>query len=126
METKIFKCETDGKVIEVIKDGEGELICDGKPMTEVLPGTVDASSEKHVPVIEKDGNKVTVTIGTLIHPMEESHHIEWIAIETKEGNQRKFLKPGDEPKAVFMLSDTDEIVAATEFCNLHGLWKAQA
>lgn len=124
METKIFKCAICGKIVEVIKDSQSQLVCCGQPMKEVIPGTIDASAEKHVPVVQREGNKITVTVGTLTHPMEEVHYIEWIAIQTKEGTQRKFLKPGEEPKAVFVLSDTDEFVSATENCNLHGLWKA--
>ncbi len=124
METKIFKSGECGKMVEVIKDSPNPLVCCGQPMTEMIPGTVEASSEKHLPVVEIDGNIVTVTVGSLIHPMEESHHIEWISIETKEGTQRKMLKPGEEPKAVFALTDTDEFISATESCNLHGLWKA--
>ncbi len=124
METKFFKCEICGKIVEVIKDTPGQLVCCGKPMTELIPGTTDGAVEKHVPVVEIEGNTVTVKIGSVQHPMEDVHYIEWIAIETKEGSQRKILKPGDEPKAVFVLSDTDEFVSAKEYCNLHGLWKA--
>lgn len=124
METKIFKCGTCGKTVEVLKDSPSQLVCCGQPMNEMIPGTVEASAEKHIPVVEIDGSTITVTVGSVLHPMEESHHIEWIAIETKEGTQRKFLKPGDEPKAVFALSETDEFISATESCNLHGLWKA--
>lgn len=121
---KIYKCEFCGRMVEVIKDSTSELVCCGHPMKEMIPGTVDASVEKHVPVVEIDGKTITVTVGALKHPMEEEHHIEWIAIETKEGSQRKMLEPGDEPKAVFVLSDTDEFISATESCNIHGLWKA--
>lgn len=124
METKIFKSKECGKMVEIIKDSSNPLVCCGQPMIEMVPGTVEASSEKHLPVVQIDGNIVTVTVGSLIHPMEEAHHIEWISIETKEGNQRKMLKPGEEPKAVFALTDTDEFISATESCNLHGLWKA--
>ncbi len=124
METKIFKSKECGKMVEIIKDSSNPLVCCGQPMVEMVPGTVEASSEKHLPVVQIDGNIVTVTVGSLIHPMEEVHHIEWISIETKEGSQRKMLKPGEEPKAVFALTDTDEFISATESCNLHGLWKA--
>ena len=95
-------------------------------MQEIIPGTTDAAQEKHVPVIQKEGNKVTVTVGEVEHPMLEEHYIQWISIETKEGNQRKILKPGEAPTAVFMLTESDELIAAYEYCNLHGLWKAEA
>ena len=84
------------------------------------------SAGKHVPVIRQDGRKVTVTVGEVEHPMLEEHYIQWISIETKEGNQRKILKPGEAPKAEFMLTENDELIAAYEYCNLHGLWKAEA
>lgn len=79
---------------------------------------------KHVPVVEKDGNKVTVKVGSVTHPMLEEHHIAFIAIETKQGSQIKYLKAGEAPEAVFAIADGDEFVAAYEYCNLHGLWKA--
>lgn len=123
METKIFKCGTCGKMAEVLRDSDSPLVCCGKPMTEMVPGTTDGAVEKHVPVVEIDGKTVVVKVGSVTHPMEEAHHIEWISIETKEGSQRKWLKPGDKPEAVFVLSDSDEFVSALESCNLHGLWK---
>ena len=90
-------------------------------LDEVKVRSVDASVEKHVPQIEVDGNTITITVGSAIHPMEEKHYIEFIEIETKKGIQRKNLKPGDEPKAVFSLYD-DELVCAYAYCNLHGMW----
>lgn len=98
-------------------------MCCGSPMKELIPGTVDAAVEKHVPVVTIDGNTVTVVVGGVAHPMLEEHYIEWIAIQTKEGCQMKELHPGDEPKAVFALAPGDELVAAYEHCNIHGLWK---
>ena len=86
--------------------------------------TTDAAGEKHVPVIAVDGKTVTVTVGAVEHPMLDVHFIEWILLETKEGRQRKTLKPGEKPEAVFALTDDDEVIAAYEYCNLHGLWKA--
>ena len=94
-------------------------------MTELKANTSDGATEKHVPIIKKDGNKVTVEVGSVPHPMLPEHYIQWIYIETKNGGQRKALEPGMEPKATFTLID-DEIVAAYEYCNLHGLWKADA
>lgn len=91
-------------------------------MTELTANTTDAAVEKHVPVVTVNGNTVEVNVGSVTHPMEEKHFIEWIALETKNGNQLKYLKPGDAPKAVFALTEGDEVVRAYAYCNLHGLW----
>lgn len=123
--TKFFICETCGNLVSLINEGGGTLVCCGEDMKELVANTEDAAVEKHVPVIEVEGNKVTVTIGSVIHPMVDEHWIEWIYLETKEGVQRKCLEPGDEPKAVFVLNDGDEVVSAYEHCNLHGLWKKE-
>ena len=93
-------------------------------MKEIIPGTTDASVEKHVPVYEVKDNKVVVTVGSAIHPMTEEHYIQWISLQTKKGNQRKELKPGQEPKACFALCEGDEVVAVYAYCNLHSLWKS--
>jgi len=93
-------------------------------MSEIIPNTTDAAQEKHVPVIEVSGQKVTVKVGSVEHPMTEAHYIQWIALETKEGNQRKELKPEGKPVAEFTMCEGDEVVAAYAYCNLHGLWKA--
>lgn len=123
MDLKFYKCNKCGQIISKIKDTGVPIICCGEPMEEIIPGTVDASLEKHVPVYDKDENIVRVNIGIEDHPMEEEHYIEWIAIQTKHGNQRKCLKPGDAPHAVFSLLDGDEVIAVYEYCNIHGLWK---
>ncbi len=123
---KFFKCNTCGNLVCLINEGGGTLVCCGNEMEELTPNTVDAAVEKHVPVIEVEGNKVTVKVGSVTHPMVEEHWIQWIYLETKEGVQRKCLNPGDEPKAVFALNDGDKAVAAYEYCNLHGLWKKEA
>ena len=94
-------------------------------MKALTPNTSDGAGEKHVPVIKKEGNLITVSVGSVEHPMLEAHYIEWIMLETKQGRQRKTLKPGEKPVAVFALTDGDEAVAAYEYCNLHGLWKAE-
>ena len=94
-------------------------------MVEMVPNTTDGAHEKHVPVIKVEGNLVTVTVGSVEHPMLEEHSIEWIMLETKEGRQRKTLKPGMKPQAVFAITEGDEVVAAYEYCNLHGFWKAE-
>ena len=94
-------------------------------MTELVPGTSDGAFEKHVPVYHTEGNKVTVTIGAVEHPMLEAHYIQWIALETESGVQIKNLKPGEKPEAVFLLPEGEKAVAAYEYCNLHGLWKKE-
>ena len=93
-------------------------------MKAIQPNTTDAAGEKHVPVIEQNGQTVTVTVGSVEHPMLDAHYIQWILLETKQGRQRKTLKPGDKPVATFALTEGDTVVAAYEYCNLHGLWKS--
>jgi len=120
----LFKCEHCGNIIAYLKDSGVRVQCCGEEMKPLIPNTTDAAGEKHVPFIAVDGNTVTVTIGAVEHPMLDAHYIEWILLETKEGRQRKTLKPGEKPVAVFSLTAGDEVVAAYEYCNLHGLWKA--
>lgn len=120
----LFKCEHCGNIIAYLKDSGVRVQCCGEEMKPLVPNTTDAAGEKHVPVIAVDGTTVTVTVGAVEHPMLDAHYIEWILLETKEGRQRKTLKPGEKPVAVFSLADGDEVVAAYEYCNLHGLWKA--
>ncbi len=122
---KFLKCKRCGKIVEVINDGAPETVCCGEPMVELKANTTDAATEKHVPVIEIVGDKVSVSVGSVVHPMEAAHYIQWIAIETNRGVYRKNLNPGEEPKASFILSD-EKLIAAYEYCNLHGLWKAEA
>ena len=126
MEQKFLICKGCGKIVAVVKNSKCPTKCCGEPMVELVPGTTDAAVEKHVPVIAVDGNLVTVTVGAAAHPMLDVHYIEWISLQTKQGNQRKALKPGEEPKAVFALAPGDEVVAAYAYCNLHSLWKAEA
>lgn len=124
MELKFFKCEHCGNIIEMIKDTGVPVVCCGQKMTELVPGTVDASHEKHIPVYEVKGNTVYVKIGAIEHPMIVEHHIEWIAVETESGVQRKALSAGEKPEADFALCDGDKVIAVYAYCNLHGLWKA--
>ena len=124
MEMEFYRCTHCGQIVEVVKGTGVPMMCCGEKMQKLEPGTTDGALEKHVPVIEISGNTVTVTVGSVIHPMMEAHYIEWIALQTKQGFQRKNLKPGEEPKAVFALADGGEVEAAYEYCNLHGLWKA--
>lgn len=121
---KFFKCETCGNIIQFMNASGVPVMCCGQKMTEIIPGTSDGAAEKHVPVITQDGNKVTVMIGEVAHPMVEAHYIQWITLETKKGAQTVYLNPDEAPKAEFVLADGDEVVAAYEYCNLHGLWKA--
>ena len=123
MEMKFYRCEVCGQIIAIVDKKACPVMCCGKPMKEIVPGTTDAAVEKHVPVVEVDGNKVTVKVGSVAHPMLPEHFIEWVAIQTKEGNQRKALNPGDEPVATFAVCDGDEVEAAYAYCNLHSLWK---
>ncbi|MBO4320332.1 MAG: desulfoferrodoxin [Treponema sp.] len=119
---RFYKCKKCGKIIAVIKGSPCDTMCCGEAMVELKANTTDAAVEKHVPVVQKNGNLVEVSVGSVAHPMEEKHYIEWISLETKEANLMKELKPGDEPKAVFALTDGDDVVRAYAYCNLHGLW----
>ncbi|HDM78106.1 MAG TPA: desulfoferrodoxin [Deltaproteobacteria bacterium] len=119
---QVYKCEVCGNIVEVIHEGAGELVCCGQPMKLFVENTEDAAQEKHVPVIEKVDGGFKVTVGSVAHPMEEKHYIEWIEIVADGKAYRQFLNPGDAPEAVFKIEA--EKVTAREYCNLHGLWKA--
>ena len=124
MKQKFFICEKCGNIVAMVKEGGGRLVCCGQPMNEIIPGTVEASREKHIPVYTVDGNRVTVQVGSVTHPMSEEHYIEWISLQTKQGNQRKALSPTGEPTVCFTICEGDEVEAVYAYCNLHGLWKA--
>lgn len=124
MKQRFFICEHCGNIIAMVKDKGVPVFCCGQKMTELVAGTVEASAEKHIPVYKVEGNKVHVTVGSVEHPMLEAHFIEWISLETKQGNQRKVLEPGQNPEACFAMCEGDEVVAVYAYCNLHGLWKA--
>ena len=124
MEMKFFVCRHCGNIIAFVHDAGVPVMCCGQKMEELVPGTVEASAEKHIPVVTVDGTHVTVSVGSVEHPMLEEHSIEWIAIHTKHGNQRVTLQPGQKPVAEFALVPGDEVIAAYAYCNLHGLWKA--
>ncbi len=119
---QIYKCEICGNIVEVIHEGEGELVCCEQPMKLCEENTVDAALEKHVPVIEKTASGFKVKVGSIAHPMIEEHYIEWIEAIVDGVAYRKFLKPGDAPEAEFCI-EADNI-AAREYCNIHGLWKS--
>jgi superoxide reductase len=118
----IYKCELCGNIVEVLHAGGGELVCCGQPMKQFKENTVDASKEKHVPVIEKIEGGFKVKIGSIPHPMEDKHYIEWIEAIADGKAYRQFLKPGDAPEAVFKIEAAN--ITAREYCNLHGLWKS--
>jgi len=120
---QIYKCNICGNIIEVIHTGVGQLVCCGQPMELLTEKTEDVGLEKHVPVIEKVGDKVKVKVGSVPHPMEQKHYIEWIEIITDGRTYRKFLKPEDKPEAEFEI--TAEKIEAREYCNIHGLWKTK-
>lgn len=121
---KFLVCEHCGNLIGMIRDSGVPMVCCGQKITELVPGTSDGAVEKHVPSYVVDGNKVKVTVGSVEHPMVENHYIEWIAVETEKGAQRKTLQPGDKPTLEFALTEDDSVVAVYAYCNLHGLWKA--
>ena len=124
MELKFYRCPVCGQIVAIVKGTGAPLTCCGEEMQEIKAGTSDGAREKHVPVFEVKGNIVTVTVGSVEHPMLPEHYIEWIALQTKGGNQRKKLNPGEAPKATFALCEGDEVVAVYAYCNLHSLWKA--
>jgi len=123
MKQKFLICKTCGNMVAVVKEGKVPVMCCGEKMEEIIPGSVEASTEKHIPIYTVEGNKVNVKVGEIEHPMQEEHYIEWISIQTKFGNQRKVLNPTDKPEACFLICDGDEIEAVYAYCNLHGLWK---
>ena len=124
MEMKFYICEHCGNMIAMVRDKGVPVMCCGQKMTEIVPGTTDAAVEKHVPVFEVKDNIVCVKVGSVAHPMLDEHYIEWIAVQTTAGNQRKALKPGDAPEACFALCEGEEVEAVYAYCNLHSLWKA--
>ncbi len=117
-------CEHCGNFISFIHDSESTPVCCGDEMKELVPNTVEAAVEKHVPVVTVSGDSITVQVGSTLHPMEEKHHIDFIYVETERGGQRKTLHVGEEPKLTFTFTD-DKPVAVYAYCNLHGLWKTE-
>lgn len=125
MEQKFYICEHCGNIIAMVKESGVPVVCCGQKMKKLIPGTTEASLEKHIPVYTKEGNQVKVVVGSVEHPMAPEHYIEWVSLQTKFGNQRKALKPGDEPKVCFSVCEDDEVEAVYAYCNLHSLWKAE-
>ena len=124
MEMKFYKCKNCGNIVAMVKQSGAPISCCGQNMTEIVLGTSDAAVEKHVPVFEVKDGKVFVTVGEVAHPMAPEHYIQWIAVSTNKGNQRKMLEPGDEPKACFALCEDEKVEAVYAYCNLHSLWKS--
>ena len=123
-EVKFYICEHCGNIIEKIHDAGVPTVCCGQKMTQLIPGTVEASHEKHIPVAKVEGNTVTVAIGSVEHPMVEEHSILWVYLQTENGGFRKHLEVGKPPVVTFALGD-DKPVAVYAYCNLHGLWKSE-
>ena len=121
-ENRFYVCEHCGNLIGMINDSGVNVVCCGQKMTKLIPGTVEASAEKHIPVAEIDGNSVKVTVGSVEHPMVEEHSILWVYLQTDKGGQRKALEVGKAPVVTFALAD-EKPIAVYAYCNLHGLWK---
>lgn len=124
MEMKFYRCETCGQIVAIVKKSACPIMCCGKPMKEIVPGTSDGAVEKHVPVVEVIGDVVKVKVGAVAHPMLPEHYIEWVSLKTKFGNQRKALEPGQAPEICFRLCEGDEVEAVYAYCNLHSLFQA--
>jgi superoxide reductase len=120
---EIYKCNICGNVVQLLYAGGGELVCCGQPMELLKEKTSDQGSEKHVPVIEKTADGIRVKVGSIPHPMEQTHYIGWIQVIAGDVAMRKYLKPGDKPEAEFKVDAKD--VKAREYCNLHGLWSSK-
>ena len=121
MSREFYICRECGAIVGAMEPMEAELVCNGHPMERLKAGSVDASKEKHVPDVTVKGNRVEVQVGSVLHPSIPEHYIPWIYLETEKGGQRKAIKPGEEPKAVFELVD-DKPLRVYAYCNLHGLW----
>ena len=119
---KFYICKHCGNIVTKLTSAGVPLVCCGEEMSLLEAGVTDAAVEKHVPAVTVDGNLVKVSVGSVTHPMTEEHYIPWVALETEQGNQRKTLKPGQKPEVTFALTEGDKVVAAYEYCNLHGLW----
>ena len=124
MAWKVYRCDIYGRVLPTLEDGDAPICCN-QPMQLLVAGTTDAAVEKHVPAVTVDGNKVSVVVGSVEHPMVAEHYITFIAINTKKGGQIARLAPGERPAAEFTLEDGDEFISAIEYCNLHGLWEGK-
>lgn len=124
MEQKFYICEHCGNIVTKVKDAGVPVMCCGQKMKELIPGTTEAATEKHIPVYSVEGNLVKVQVGSVAHPMLPEHYIEWVFLQTAQGTQCKKLHPGEAPQSSFALCEGDTVEAVYAYCNLHGLWKA--
>lgn len=122
---KFYVCNHCGNIVQFVKNKGVPVVCCGEKMSELIPGTSDGAVEKHVPAVKVEGSRVTVTVGSVEHPMQDAHYIEWVILETEKGYQKVDLKPDQPPVAEFFVPEGDKPIAAYEYCNLHGLWKAE-
>ena len=122
---KFYRCDHCGNIVTFVHSSGVPVMCCGQKMTELVPGTVDAAVEKHVPVVEVNGTRVEVKVGSVAHPMLPEHSIQWIAVETNQCSHIKYLQPGQAPEASFALSQGETVAAVYEYCNLHGFWKGE-
>lgn len=122
---KFFRCELCGNLITMVEESGVLIECCGQDMTELVANTSDGAGEKHVPVVQFEGNSVCVKVGEAEHPMMEKHFIQWVALETEGGIQIKYLKPGVKPEACFAICEGETVLAVYEYCNIHGLWKTE-
>lgn len=120
---QIYKCNICGNIVKVLHIGQGQLVCCGQFMELLEEKIIDEGKEKHVPVIEKEDNKITIRVGEILHPMEEDHYIEWIEVLCEKGCFKKILKPGDKPESFFNIDCNNYIIRI--YCNIHGLWKSE-
>ena len=124
LNTKFYICPHCGNIVEMVHDAGVKPFCCGQKMNELIPNTVDASGEKHIPTVKVEGNTVEVNVGSVDHPMVDVHWIEWVQLVTDKGSYRKWLNPGEAPNVKFLLSE-EKPVAVYAYCNLHGLWKTE-
>lgn len=124
MNTKFYICPHCGNIVEMVHDAGVKPFCCGQKMNELIPGSVEASGEKHIPTVKVEGNTVEVNVGSVDHPMVDVHWIEWVQLVTNKGSYRKWLNPGEAPNVKFLLSE-EKPVAVYAYCNLHGLWKTE-
>ncbi len=120
--SEVYKCEVCGNIVEILHTGAGELVCCNQPMNLMEENMIDAATEKHVPVINKTQEGIKVSVGSIDHPMEEKHYIEWIELQTDAQKHKQFLKPGEKPEVLFKIEASN--LKARSYCNLHGLWKS--
>lgn len=123
-DVKFLRCNHCGNIVEMIHESGVPIVCCGENMHELIPNTSDGANEKHVPVVNIEGNVVNVRVGEVDHPMIPEHFIQWIYVQTNLGGMKKYLTPNEAPAAQFVLSENETVVAVYEYCNLHGLWKA--